>query len=284
MIYQMSVKVAVIVLNYRHHQDTIKCIKTLLRSDLPKGSNVICVDNSQDDLSATAISKALPNIHLIKSGKNLGFAGGNNLGIKYALKNGASHILIINPDVTISKLFFGPLLSVFNQEPKTGLVAPAIRHFQNNKPFYGLEGYIDWHFAIAKHINLQKLPRKDIRPSEFVTFACVLIKSDVLQKIGLLDDGFFMYLEDVDYCLRAGKAGYKIFLNPQVLVSHETSSSFKKATDKLPISFKSQIRFINKWLPFPKNIIPLVYALLFYPYLFLLWTYFDFKKQLLKIK
>lgn len=280
----MSVKVAIIVLNYRHHQDTIKCIKALLKSDIPKGTKIICIDNSPDDLSVTAISKELPDIHLIKSPKNLGFAGGNNLGVKYALKKGASHILIINPDVTVGKIFFTPLLSVFKQEPITGLVAPAISHYQNNQRFYGLEGTIDWRFALARHINLPRLPSTTIRPSEFVTFACVLIKSDVIRKIGLLDDGYFMYLEDVDYCLRVGRAGYKIFLNPKVVVSHETSSSFKKATDKLFISFKSQIRFVNKWLPFPENIIPLIYALLFYPYLYALWTYFDIKRRLLKVK
>lgn len=283
MIYQMKLKVAVIALNYRHPDDTIACIGAIMKSDLPPGSLLICVDNSPVD-SADLISQKLPGIHLIKSEKNLGFAGGNNLGIKYALKKGASHILIINPDVRIGKIFFKPLLSAFEKDTKTGLVAPAIKHYQNGQLRYGLEGFLDWRLSVARHINLPELPPKVIRPAQFVTFACVLIKSSVFQKVGLLDEGFFMYLEDVDYCLRVALAGYKIFLQPQAIVNHKTSSSFKKATDKLFISFKSQIRFINKWRPFPKNIIPLFYAFLFYPYLYLLWTYFDIKKQLLKVK
>ena len=278
----MTSKVAVVVLNYRRHLDTINCVKALLKSDLPKGSEIICVDNSPGTQSATAIKKELPGVRFIKSAKNLGFAGGNNLGIKSALERGASHILIINPDVSVGKAFFGPLLAVFDKKPKTGLAAPAIRHRQNNHLFYGLEGSINWRLAVAKHLNLSELPSKTIRPAQFVTFACVLVKAEVFHQVGLLDDGFFMYLEDVDYCLRARQAGYKIFLHPAVVVAHATSSSFKRATDKLPISFKSQIRFINKWLPFPKNIIALIYALLFYPYLYLLWTYHDIKKQFLK--
>ncbi len=138
--------------------------------------------------------------------------------------------------------------------------------------------------AVPKHLNLPTLPKPVARPGQFVTFACVLVRAEVFKKVGLLDDGFFMYLEDVDYCLRARQAGYKIFLQPAVIVHHATSSSFKRATDKLPISFTSQIRFINKWLPFPKNIVALVYALLFYPYLYLLWTYLDINRQLFKVK
>src|SRR3989344_1551790 len=278
----MTSKVAVVVLNYRRHLDTINCVKALLKSDLPKGSEIICVDNSPGTQSATAIKKELPGVRFIKSAKNLGFAGGNNLGIKSALERGASHLLIINPDVSVGKIFFGPLLSVFIKEPRTGLVAPAIRHSQNNHLFYGLEGSIDWRFALARHLNLQKPPKKILRPARFVTFACVLIKAEVFHHVGLLDDGFFMYLEDVDYCLRARRADYSIFLHPVVVVDHATSSSFKRATDKLPISFKSQIRFIGKWLPFPKNIIALIYAFLFYPYLYILWTYHDIKWKLLK--
>ena len=278
----MTTKLAVVVLNYTRHLDTIKCVKALLKSDLPRGCEIICVDNSPEKKSATEIKKKFPQIHLIKSAQNLGFAGGNNLGIKYALENGADYILIINPDVTVEKLFFAPLFSVFKKAPKAGLVAPALKHFQNNQLFYGLEGSIDWRFALARHLNLQRLPKKILRPTQFVTFACVLIKTEVFEKTGLLDDGFFMYLEDVDYCLRASRAGYKIFLNPAVVVDHATSSSFRRATDKLPISFTSQIRFINKWLSFPKNIIPLIYAFLFYPYLYVLWTYHDIKKQFLK--
>src|SRR3989344_4106065 len=274
----MTTKVAVVVLNYTRHLDTIKCVKALLKPALPGVCKIICVDNSPEKNPATEIKKKFPQIHLIKSAQNLGFAGGNNLGITFALKQGAGHLLIVNPDVSVGKIFFGPLLSVFIKEPRTGLVAPAIRHSQNNHLFYGLEGSIDWRFALARHLNLQKPPKKILRPAQFVTFACVLIKAEVFHHVGLLDDGFFMYLEDVDYCLRARRADYSIFLHPVVVVDHATSSSFKRATDKLPISFKSQIRFIGKWLPFPKDIIPLIYAFLLYPYFYLLWTYYVIKR------
>jgi len=273
----MGTKVFVIVLNYLHHQDTVDCIKTIKRSDFPIGTEIIIVDNSPDNGIDQELRKKFPKVHLIKAKKNFGFAGGNNLGIKYALDHKASHILIINPDVRVGKAFFKPLLeSLVGQ---AGLAAPAIRHYQNGKLFYGLEGLIDWRTAKAKHVNLPSHPTPEVRRSEFVSFACVLIKSEVIKKTGLLDDGFFMYLEDVDYCLRAGQNGFQSVVNPAAIVDHQTSSSFKKATDKLPISFKSQIRFISKWLAFPKNLFGYGYTLLFYPYLFLLWTYFDLRKS-----
>ena len=95
----------------------------------------------------------------------------------------------------------------------------------------------------------------------------------MVRKIGQLDTGYFMYFEDVDYCLTARKKGFNIILDPSVVVTHKTSSSFKRPTDKLPINFVSHLRFVFKWLKFPQFIAPLLYILFLYPYLYLLWTY-----------
>lgn len=231
-------------------------------------------------MSVAYFKKTLPKIKVIKNPGNFGFAKGNNVGVKYALKEGATHILIINPDVVVDRTFFNPLLKDLESDKKIMLAAPAIRHEQNGIQFYGLDGKVDWKTAKATHTNLRWQPKDgQLIEAQFVTFACVLMKKEVFDKVGLLDDSFFMYLEDVDYCLKVKKAGFRIVLDPAVVVDHETSSSFARPTDKLLISFRSQLLFINKWLVFPKNVFPLVYTLIFYPYLYLLWTYHGLKHR-----
>ena len=276
----MHHKISAIVLNYKHPEDTIDCISTLLKSDAGQEVDYYIVDNSAEEKFEKEFKRTFPKVNYLSSPSNTGFAGGNNRAIKKILLSDSRYILIINPDVRVGKRFFKPLVSDLADDKKAGIVAPTIRHEQNGIVFLGLQGTVDWKTGKANHLNLRKQPvNKVVTRAEFVTFACVLIKADVFRKVGLLDERYFMYLEDVDYCLQATKAGFNILLDHNVVVDHQTSSSFRKPTDKLLISFRSQLTFINKWLTFPKNILPTIYTLFFYPYLYLLWTYHFYKKK-----
>ncbi len=256
--------------------DTIKCLKSLKSSDLGSKVDYFVVDNSPEPGTEKYLKSKFPKLNYLRSPGNLGFAGGNNQAIIKGLNENVDYFLIINPDVTVNKHFFKPLL-VHLKDKKVGIVAPVIYHSQKGKKVFGLEGKVDWRYAKPSHRNLNRL--NDLNPitSEFVTFACVLIRKDVFRKAGLLDRGYFMYFEDVDYCLAAGQAGFKIILDPKVQVAHRTSSSFARPTQKLGISFRSHLHFINKWLPLEKRFIPYTYSLFIYPYLYLLWTYHGLK-------
>lgn len=272
----MRQKISAVVLNYKNLKDTVNCLKHLTSSDRGKEIDCYVVDNSPERSTQGILKENFPRLTYIPSKRNLGFAGGNNLAIKRALASGSTHILIINPDVTVDKHFFVPLMKHFTDK-KVGLVAPVIYHTQKGNKIYGLEGKVDWTLGKPEHRNLPAL--KDTAPilSQFVSFACVLINRETFEKVGLLDEKYFMYFEDVDFCLSAGKAGFKIILDPKVVVSHRTSSSFKHPTQKLLISFRSHLRFIRKWLPPARRFVPYLYAILLYPYLYALWTYHGIK-------
>ena len=272
----MVPKLTTIILNYKNPEDTLACLKALKSADLGDRVDYLIVDNSADSISSQKIRALAPKTELIVNRKNIGFAGGNNIGIRIAIKRGAKYILIINPDVRVGKNFFKPLLKHFT-DSEVGIVAPAIKHTQKNKTVYGLDGQVDWNLAKPEHRNLSSINNLKPIKSQFVTFACVIISADTFIKTGLLDDGYFMYFEDVDYCLTAQSKGFDIILDPSVTVAHRTSSSFKNPTGKLPISFRSHLRFIFKWLKLPSIIRPLIYILLLYPYLYLLWTYHSLK-------
>lgn len=254
----MLPRIAAIVLNYNHPEDTAKCIKYLEKASSKIDLKIITIDNSP------------PN-------PNRGFAKGINLGLREALSQGYEYFLIINPDVTVDSNFFKLVKDFSNKN--IGIVAPAIEHVQNGKTMYGTDGYVDWNYATATHFNQTSKPKTKTKYAEFVTFACVLLRRQLLIDIGFIDERYFMYCEDVDYCLTAKKNGYKILLDTSVIVSHNTSSSFSKPTQKLPISFKSQLKFIAKWLPIHKQLVPYIYNIGLYFYLYLLWSYQYYKKS-----
>jgi GT2 family glycosyltransferase len=272
----MKTKVAAVILNYKHLDDTLSCLSSLKKTDQGKTVTYFVVDNSPTKETAKLFKKSYPEVVYISSPTNPGFAGGNNLAIRQILKKDFTHILIINPDVTVGKRFFNPLLKHF-QDKKIGIVAPTIVHTQKNLKMYGLEGKVNWQLAKPEHRNIFNLRSKKPISCEFVTFACVLISTENYRKVGLLDESYFMYFEDVDYCLSTKKMGFKIILDPSVLISHETSSSFAHPTQKLKINYKSHLHFINKWLSPLKRLKPLIYVFFLYPYLYLLWTYHELK-------
>lgn len=272
----MKTKVFALILNYNNPSDTVDAARSLLGSDIPSNSQIVIIDNSVAYQKKHFISQ-LKDIVYIRSKGNIGFAGGNNLGIKYALDHGASHILILNPDVRVHKVFFKPLLNTFKVHNNAGIVAPA--HKEPGSLTYGLGGSINWANCTFPLQNSTKLPKNE-RGYDHLTFACVLIKADVIRQVGLLDERYFMYLEDVDYCVRAKKLGYELWLNPSVYVTHNTSSSFADKRGKIILSLSSCLKFINKWYQFPGNIVLIMHTLYFYPYTYLLWTIQMSKRKL----
>jgi GT2 family glycosyltransferase len=272
----MKTKVAAVILNYNHPDDTLACLRALQKTDQGKMVTYFVVDNSPSPNTSALLHQSFPQAIYIRSPRNLGFAGGNNLAIRKILKQDYTHLLIINPDVQVGKRFFTPLLSHF-QDKDVSIVAPAIVHIQKNIKMYGLEGKVNWSLAKPEHRNIKKLRSNKPINCEFVTFACALISVENFHRVGLLDEQYFMYFEDVDYCLTTKRYGFKIILDPSVIVTHHTSSSFKHPTQKLIINLKSHLRFIRKWRSPFQAIVPSLYALFLYPYLYVLWTYHEIK-------
>ncbi len=270
-------KVFCLILNYNRQADTVKCARSILASKLPSGAVLVIIDNGPKD-SKAYFKKRVPSAIYLKSPNNRGFSAGNNIGIKYALENRASHILIINPDTIVPRDFLIPLLSTFRETPgRVGLLAPALTQ---GRGVYSLGGRIDWTIASFSHDDVTQLPHY-VLEYDFLTFACVLIKREVFESVGLMDERYFLYLEDVDYCVAASKKGFKLELNPRVIVAHSVSSSFANLRDKIGYSFISCLKFIFKWYRFPKSIVPILHALYLYPYTYILWTLQSWKHKLL---
>lgn len=229
-----KIKHAVVLVNYKGWQDTIVCINSIKKSkDAP---HIIVVDNASGDESVVELKKAFPDLDLIESHINVGFSVGNNLGIAKALRMGARVVHILNNDTEVDpNLFFRAYRYVEGKNRISGgkiYYAKGYEYHAEQKGkgniiWYG-GGYFDWGSVIARHIGVDEEDRGQhdkIKPVDFITGCYLAVPRQVFKKIGMLDEPFFLYLEDTDFCLHAKAAGIEVMYNPNLIIHHRNSSS-----------------------------------------------------------
>lgn len=214
-------KVGVIILNFRVKEETLNCLKSVKASSY-ESLQVFVIDNNSGD----NLEKELPDdVIFIQSNKNLGYTGGNNLGIKRALDLGVDSVFIINPDLILLKDTITNLVDGLNLG--ADIVGPKI-YFPRSKKIWYAGGEFDKLNILGKHRGVDEIDKGQFNETEetdFVTGAAILIKKKVFDTIGLFDERFFLYYEDSDFCFRAKKAGFKIMYIPRALAYHENARS-----------------------------------------------------------
>ncbi len=236
-------RVAIIVLNYNNPIATIRCLNSIKLLSRGKAKyEVIVVDNGSTDDSVKQIRINHRDISFIESKSNLGYAGGNNLGIKTALGSDFDYVLLLNNDTQIIDEQMLDRLIAQN----TDLTAPLIKFHKNGQPFVDFGGMIDRLMGRNTHLEYQFEETPKVVPQpDYLSGTCILINSKVFKTVGLLDDKYFLYYEDVDFCLRAKKAGFSISVNRQTAIYHELSSSSNKlGKQKIKILATSHRRFV----------------------------------------
>lgn len=249
------IKIAVITVNYNNAaitEETLRSFAKVNKRNLEL--SLIVVNNGCTEPDSLKLPKRFPKVKFLSSDRNLGFAGGNNIGIRHALKNKADYLLLINNDATIeSKDFFTELLKT-----EGDIVSPKVEYLQDGKKVYDYGGKVDYLFGRNYHLN-----KKCDAKADYYSGVCLLIKSAVFNILKGLDDHYFLYYEDADFCLRAAKAGFKLNYCPKVKIFHHLSvSSNKFGKKKLLILSKSHLRFCRSHLP-PTSI-PFYYLFNFY--------------------
>lgn len=237
-----STRVSIIILNWNGWKNTVNCLKSLAKITY-SNCGIIIVDNgsSNDDLRHLKVKISqmeilTDKVRLICNKENLGFAQGNNVAIKVVLREGRSdYILLLNNDTIVAKDFLSQLIKVGQEEKSVGILGPKIYYadYQGKKDVIQSAGS-RVNLSRGKFPCVEQLAKADIRridkPTavDFVTGACLLIKTEVVKKIGLLDQRYFLLFEDTDWCMRAKKTGYQILYVPNSVVWHKTSQAIKK--------------------------------------------------------
>jgi len=221
-------KITVIVLNWNNQDATIACLESLQRADL-HGANVLVVDNGSRDGSVDAIRARFADVKIIALPENVGYAGGNNAGIRAALEASAEGVLLLNNDTVVTPDFLQPLLWAMGSHPMVAGVCSAIHRY--DRPEMLDVAYCEVRFSehdAVKIIGVNALPGQgfESRREIDVAIGCsLLLRTDVLREVGLLDEAYFVYHEDVDWCLRAHRLGYRFYYEPLSRVLHRPSSS-----------------------------------------------------------
>lgn len=244
-------KVIIVILNYNGANDLPLCLYSLRQIDYPN-YKVIVVDNHSEDDSVSLIRKKFKEVKLIENKENLGFALGNNIGIKQALKDGADYVLILNPDTKVSRSFLKKLVVLAEKEPQAGILGPRICYLQRAKIIWFAGGKINWWRGRGEHLGFEQKNQKEEGPKEcdFITGCAMLIKKEVFNKIGFFAPDYFLYYEDLDFCQRAKEAGFKILYCPSALIWHKEPSK-KTELFRTYYLVRNGLLFMKKYAPLP---------------------------------
>lgn len=230
---QLSIpKMSIVVLNWNGLQDTLACLGSLKVLNYGR-SEILVVDNASTDGSVQELQKRYrmdPTIKIIRNQTNLGYAEGNNVGIRYALSRGADYVLLLNNDTVVDRNLINDLMETARHDDRIGILSPKIYDYWKPDKVWFAGATIDWKTGESPHIGLGEMDHgqfNKVIEVDRLTGCAMMVKREVFEKIGLLDPDYFLYYEDVDFCVRAKRAGYKTVCVQSAKVWHKESSSTK---------------------------------------------------------
>jgi GT2 family glycosyltransferase len=221
-------RVAVVVLNWNGRDDTLACLESLRAVDYPNWE-VLVVDNGSQDDSVDAIRKRHPEALLIEAGDNLGFAGGNNLGLEAALERGAEFILLLNNDTTVAPDLLGELVRAAHAHPEAAVLSGKIYFLSDPGRIWYAGTRWDVNSAAFEHVGQGAVDDgtafERVRDTEYACGCAMFLRASTVRAIGPLDERFFLLFEETDWCFRARKAGFRCLFVPSAKVWHRVSAS-----------------------------------------------------------
>ncbi len=280
-------KVVILIINWNGWRDTIECLESLYQNDY-HNYEIVVIDNGSNDDSINKIKEYcsgkieidslyfiynqnskpvelietvpdeyinIPDIKssagrliLIKNNGNLGFAEGNNIGIKFAFNNlNPNYIMLLNNDTVVDKKFLVEMLKISKTDQKIGIVGPKIYYYNEPDRIWFAKGKISWKLCRGLNIGYNEIDTgqyNEITEIEYVSGCAFLIKKDVIDKIGLLDKRFFLYFEEIDWTLKASRFGYKSVFVPKGKIWHKISKSGGGLKGKVGLYYITR----NRWL------------------------------------
>jgi GT2 family glycosyltransferase len=220
--------VGIIILTYNAEQFIINCLHSVLANDYGKFACVV-VDNASTDNTILLIRRHFPKIKIIENKKNVGYAAGNNIGIRYFLSKQADYILLLNPDTTVLPTLLSDCIYVSIHRNRIGILGPLITEMKDKKRIWFAGGYYNSWLCFSQHPHMGQLfPDAKItsRSVDFITGACMFIRADIFTHTGLLPEEYFMYCEDLFFSRTVIANGYDCYFLAKPLVQHATTLSF----------------------------------------------------------
>jgi len=214
--------VVCVILNTNRRKDTLECLASLEKSTY-RHFRVIVLDCQSIDGSVAAFRSAFPAIQIIELAENLGYAGNNNVGIREGLRQGADWLFVLNEDTVLAPDCLQRLVEMGLQSPDIGIVGPMIYHHDEPEVIQSAGAEVDrWWRSF--HLGQNQVDRGQFgepRNVRWISGCAILVRSDVVHTAGALDERFFIYCEEVEWCIRAGKSGWRIVHVPSAKLWHK---------------------------------------------------------------
>jgi hypothetical protein len=264
-------RVATVVVNWNRRDLTCDCLESLDRVAYPN-HRVVVVDNDSSDGSADFIRARFPQAALIQSGGNLGYTGGNNLGIRWALEQDCDYVHLLNNDATVAPDAISKLVAAAEACPEIGIVGPKVLFYDPPDLVWAAGGRVDWkqlRGGGSAHLYYKRRSGEitgapfDV---DYVPGCSLMARRAAIERTGLLDPDFFAYCEDIDWAWRMRRAGYRIAVVPEAVVWHRVSSTAGGATSPFPAYMITR----NQLLVHHKNVSSAQWLLYFPAYVLLI--------------
>lgn len=217
-----------VILAWNQLQETLACLDSLSQTRYPN-VHFLLVDNGSTDGTAKVVARDYPEVYVLRVKKNVGIAGGYNLGMEYALEHGAEYVMVMNNDTIVDPDMINHLVRAFEIYPSAGITIPKIYNYYGKPNRLWCVG-AKWHRFPPRvkfaHADAPDGPQfNNIRSLEFAPSCCLLISREALKEIGLFDPNYYFYYDDWDFSARFRALGYKILFIPEAHLWHKVSAS-----------------------------------------------------------
>lgn len=235
------IKVAIVILHFAEKKQTLSCLLSINKLEAKGLKTEVIVVNNNPKENLHDLETKFNKFSFLETGKNLGYAAGNNFGIRKALKEKPDFVFVINNDTVLDEKILLNLIEFAKTDKKIGILGPKIyfapgdefhkERYQvkdQGKVIWYAGGLIDWLNIVSSHRGVDEIDHEQYdtpMETDFVSGCAMLVKKEVWEKIGFFDERFFLYWEDVDFCQRARKAGFKIVFVPQAKLWHANAGS-----------------------------------------------------------
>lgn len=254
--------ISVVIVNYNSSNHIYELLESLIKITAVNWE-ILVVDNASPDDQVDWLKRSFPDIRIIYAPENKGFAAGNNLGIGHA---SGEYILLLNPDTVVTPGFIFPLIECFEKDPKVGLASPKIKYY-NEPEIIQYAGYskISPFTLRSTAYGDNKQDQGQFNQSFYTAYghgAAMIVRRSILAVTGLMDEAYFLYYEEMDWCHRIRKSGFKIRYVAASLVYHKESQSVKPSSPlKVYYMTRNRMLFARKNLPFWRLAVSLLFML-----------------------
>ena len=251
-------KISIIIVSYNVREFLIHALESINKALKNIPHEIIVVDNASVDGSVQAVSKHFPNVNLVANDKNIGFSAANNIGIKNA---SGEFVVLINPDTLVQEDTFLKLLEFMNSTSEAGGATCKILNPDGSfsidsrhsvpKPSTALWKFLGLNKLFPKskifgRYNLTFLDPDETYPVDAISGSFMFLRKKAIEETGLLDEDYFMYCEDIDYCYRLNKKGWKVYYVPTTSIIHYKGESTKKTNVDYVINFNKSLYLFYK--------------------------------------